>query len=82
MNNSLDGVGGIGIGNGGDNEMLNLSNMTDMSDLSNVTDMTDLSNVTSLTNLYFSMKSNNSEIADCSQNILMEEITVIITHSC
>jgi hypothetical protein len=56
--------------------------MTDMSDLSNVTDMTDLSNVTSLTNLYFSMKSNNSEIADCSQNILMEEITVTITNSC
>jgi hypothetical protein len=77
MNNSLDGGGGDGIGN----EMLNLSNVTDMSDLSNVTDMSDLSNVTSLTNLYFSMKSNNSEIADCSQNILMEEITVNLTHS-
>ena len=31
------------------------------------------------TSIYFSMKSNNSELADCSQTILMEEIKVIRT---
>ena len=30
------------------------------------------------TNIYFSIKSNNSEIADCSQTILMDEIKVNI----
>jgi hypothetical protein len=29
-----------------------------------------------LTNIWFSVKSNNSEFADCSQNILMDEIKV------
>ena len=29
-----------------------------------------------LTSIYFSVKSNNSELSDCSQNILMDEIKV------
>ena len=35
-----------------------------------------------LTNIWFSMKSNNSELADCSQNILMDEIKVSFVLVC
>ena len=42
-------------------------------------DLEETSNLTlarNLTSIYFAVKSNNSELADCSQNILMDEIKV------
>jgi hypothetical protein len=39
-------------------------------------DLTNDTAASNLTSLYFSVKSNNSELADCSQTILMEEIKV------
>ena len=59
----LDAVGGVDLGFGMDLE--------DGHETSNLT------LAKNLTSIYFSVKSNNSELADCSQNIFMDEIKVM-----
>jgi hypothetical protein len=63
ITSSLDGGGGDDLGFGGHV----------FEDGSEVTNGTLAKN---LTNIWFSVKSNNSELADCSQNILFDEIKV------